>query len=171
MTTHRTKITHDFSRWTALSALRSGAPIKSRAAIYPLLSIGRFAPVLEGETTIERKEFDAWHAETVRTLCESQPALCVGWAAKLVNVYLKTAVYLGGLGRPGLSESLHPPIDGGLWSGLAREFREVPEVFGRSHVATRIKDIRSYETYLTIIEGCREAARQRDCLLIEVEHL
>ena len=48
----------------------------------------------------------------------SGPRLCVGWAAKLLNVYLKTAVYIGSLGPRELVAHLHPPIDGGLWSGL-----------------------------------------------------
>jgi hypothetical protein len=38
----------------------------------------------------------------------------VGWGTKLINVDLKTAASAGGIGRPGLKESLHPAIDAGL---------------------------------------------------------
>jgi len=39
MTESRRQIILDFAKWTALSALRSGAPIKSRADVYGYVSI------------------------------------------------------------------------------------------------------------------------------------
>jgi hypothetical protein len=44
--------------------------------------------------------------------------LPIGWAVKLINVYLKTLVYLAREGRSGLIESIHPPIDNELWKGI-----------------------------------------------------
>lgn len=41
MTEPRATILRTYAEWTALSALRSGAPIKSRSDIYPLLRNGR----------------------------------------------------------------------------------------------------------------------------------
>jgi hypothetical protein len=35
----------------------------------------------------------------------------------------------------------------------------------------KIKDVADYATYLRIVEGCRLAARELGCLLIEVEQL
>jgi len=89
----------------------------------------------------------------------------------MVNVYLKTAGYVGGLGRPGLTPLLHPPIDAGLWSGLGRRFSGCPDLLAKTHVVRQIKAIRDYATYTTIIEGCREAAATLGCFLIEVEQL
>ena len=43
----------------------------------------------------------------------------------MLNVYLKTSVYAGGLGRSELVTAIHPPIDGGLWVGLKKPFRIV----------------------------------------------
>lgn len=57
----RAKIIRDYARRTALSALRSGSPIKSRADIYPLLDDATFGGVLEGKDPIEREEFDHAH--------------------------------------------------------------------------------------------------------------
>jgi len=88
-----------------------------------------------------------------------------------LNVYLKTTSYVGGLGRPGLSSVIHPPIDGGLWAGLERRFRDHPKILAKTHVVSRIKNIRNYETYETIIAGCRDASVVLGCLLIEVEQL
>src|SRR5262249_36310838 len=97
--------------------------------------------------------------------------LVVGWAAKLVNVYLKTAGYVGRLGRPGLAESLHPPIDAALWAGLAARFRDRPEIRDEVCCVRRIKDVKDYSTYFRSVDGCRVAAAELGCLLIEVEQL
>ncbi|MEJ7811323.1 MAG: hypothetical protein WKG32_13005 [Gemmatimonadaceae bacterium] len=93
----RPKIIRDYARWTALSALRSGAPIKSRADIYPLLDDAAFGVVLDGKEPIGREEFDRWHEAATLALVERRPKLGVGWATKLLNVYLKTAAYVGDL--------------------------------------------------------------------------
>ena len=121
----RSTIVTSFAGWTALSALRSGSPIKSRARIYPLLDSVKFCDVLGPEDSpIERREFDAWHHDETKRMTSTDADLVIGWSAKLINVYLKTAAYVGDLGRPGLRELLHPPIDGGLWDGLARRFAD-----------------------------------------------
>ncbi len=167
----RIKIITTYASWTVLSALRSGAPIKSRKDVYPLLRTVDFAALLqESAHPISTPEFDQWHKAATAGLCERQENLCTGWAAKMLNIYLKTAVYTGGLGRSGLAEALHPPIDSGLWSGLRRRFKG-HDLLSKTHTVERIKDIRDYPTYQTIVEGCRLAAAGLGCLLIEVEQL
>lgn len=168
----RTIILRSYAEWTALSALRSGAPIKSRADVYPLLRDAGFDVVLDprhGE--IGAAEFDVWHERTCGRMLASEARLQTGWAAKIVNVYLKTYVYLGGGGRPGLAEVIHPPIDAGLWLGFQRRFEDSPEILRRTNCVRRIKDINDYRCYRTIIEGSRMAAAAMGCTLIEVEQL
>ncbi len=168
----RAQIVTTYAGWTVLSALRSGAPVKSSSRVYPLLRSVDFHRLLApSRARIMLGEFAEWHRDATRRLCARERALCVGWAAKMVNVYLKTAGYVGGLGRPGLAQLLHPPIDAGLWSGLKREFADRPELLAKTHVVTQIKAIRDYATYETIIAGCREAADDLGCLLIELEQL
>jgi hypothetical protein len=138
--------------------------------VYGLLATVPFDRVLEPSSDpINPSEFAQWHYGAVRGLCERERTLCVGWAAKLVNVYLKTSVYVGGLGRPGLVAEIHPPVDGGLWSGLKRVFHDRPDILAKTHVVNRIRDIVDYPTYETIISGFRTAATERGCLLIEVD--
>lgn len=167
----RTKIIGDYAKWTVLSALRSGAPIKSRKVVYTLLGTIDFGVLLQRNAPpIQIDEFDGWHKAATVSLCEQRPDLCAGWAAKMINIYLKTAVYAGGLGRSGLTAALHPPIDGGLWSGLSRRFKG-DALLKKTHVVTKIKDIRDYPTYETVIAGCRLAAEKLNCRLIEVDQL
>lgn len=168
----RAPIISTYAHWTALSALRSGSPVKSRAQVYGLLKVVPFDRLLEpSNRPIKEAEFASWHHDAVLGLCERESPLCVGWAAKLVNVYLKTYVYVGGLGRPGLVSAIHPPIDGGLWAGVKKRFHERPDILAKTHVVHRIRDIGDYPTYTTIIAGFRAVAEELGCLLIEVEQL
>jgi hypothetical protein len=87
----------------------------------------------------------------------------------MLNVYLKTSVYVGGLGRPGLVTAIHPPIDGGLWAGFKKQFPDRHDILGKTHKVDRIRNIQDYPTYATIISGFRAVAEELGCLLIEVD--
>ena len=164
----------EYAKWTALSALRTGAPIRDRETVYRLLDGVTFAEVLSGEPKIS---FDCWHQRETNALSSAADALKpdvapfpVGWSAKLINVFLKTAVYAGGLGREGLRDVLHPPLDNGLRRGLIEHFHGRADMLEKVDFGG-IKHITDYETYLTVIEGCRVAAEKRKCSLIEVDQL
>lgn len=172
MTDVRAKIIAQYAEWTALSALRSGAPIKSRRDVYSAIRIVDFAPLFEKDLgPISGGEFNAWHENSVSCLLQREPRLTVGWATKILNVYLKTRCYIGASGRHHLNEAIHPPIDSGLWLGLRRRFLDRPDIIGETHCVSRIKDIEDYTCYRRIITGCRLAARALGCKLIEVEQL
>jgi hypothetical protein len=165
------KCRHDvidtFARWTALSSARSGRHLKSGADIYPLLQAVDFKRwfVGGGGRRPSVRNFDKWHRGTVERLANRR--LSVGWAAKLVNVYLKTACYVGDLGRPGIRGVLHPPIDSGLWAGIKARFPEHRVLKNKMP----IDGIKTYDTYEQIIEGCREIADELGCQLVEVDQL
>jgi hypothetical protein len=168
----RADIVEMYARWTTMSALRSGAPIKSRRDVYTALDGVKFSPLFDPALgPINRTTFDKWHEEAVHDLLSREPRLTVGWAAKIVNVYLKTRVYIGSQGRHHLSEMIHPPIDAGLWKGLRRRFKNQPEILAQTHCVGTIKDIMDYDCYRRIVNGCRAAAKELNCKLIEVEQL
>lgn len=166
----REKIINDFSEWTAFSATRSGCPIKSRNAVFPLIRTPKYQSVFTG-TEISAKEFDDWHQESTLAISATESVFPIGWAAKLINIYLKAMVYLAGVGRPGLVQCIHPPIDNGLWEGIRLKYEHRLDIISKTHVVNRIKDIDTYEKYRTIINGCQLIAQDRSCLLIEVEEL
>jgi len=126
--------------------------------------------ILEGKNPISRNEFETWHEKsTMAIFSQSDSKLVVGWAVKLINIYLKTRVYIGNDGRPDLIRWIHPPIDGELWKGIRIKYRNNPNIFKKTHCVERIKDITTYDLYKTIINGCSLIAQKQDCLLIEVE--
>ncbi len=168
--TRRETIVNAFAEWTAFSATRSGCPIKSREDVYPLIRFPNYSLIFVGEQ-ITQEEFDRWHHDNTLRMQEKDNRLPVGWAAKLINVYLKARVYLAGEGRPGLIECIHPPIDNGLWSGIKDAYQNYPEIIKKTCIVSRIKEITTYDIYKTIIEGCRLIAQTRGCYLIEVEEL
>jgi len=165
----RTGIIESYARWTGLSALRSGAPVKSRNAVYRLVQQVAFDRLLRPSgKPVSPAEFSAWHRRAVLRLCRRERRLSVGWASKLVNIYLKTAVYVGGLGRPGLVALIHPPLDGSLLAALRMRF---PELCSGRPPIRRIRDITDYPTYDGVITACRAAALKLRCSLFEVEQL
>lgn len=168
----RDAIVEQFARWTAVSALRSGAPIKSADAICRVIDNLKADVVFDtslGPLSVE--EFDAWHEVEVGRAMECEPRLegQVGWAAKILNVYLKTRVYVAGQGRWGAIDAIHPPVDSGLWRGVRSEFSGRPHILSKTHCVAKIKDISNYSTYQRLIEGFREVANLGRCRLIEVE--
>lgn len=166
---HRRLIIHQYALWTALSGTRSGSPLKSRKDIYSLLEIVDFPRVLDKR--INKSQFDKWHKENSELLKKKAPKMSIGWTTKIMNLYLKTAVYVGNIGSPSLSEYIHPPIDTGLWKGVYEHYSGDKEIIELTHSRTKIKDIRNYTEYLRIIDGLGKIARAEKIKLIEVEHL
>ncbi len=94
----RKAIITTYAEWTAMSALRSGAPIRSKRDVYTVLRAVDFEPLFDDALGPNRATFDAWHAATVRRMIKREPRLTVGWATKIINVYLKTRAYIGAQG-------------------------------------------------------------------------
>ena len=164
-------ITNNYSRWCAFSSTRSGSPLKARADIYPLIDMPDYGEVMKGSNPITRTEFNQWHEKSVFNIHNERQEICVGWAAKLINVYLKTMVYVASIGRPGLVEQIHPPIDGGLWEGIKEKYGTNLNILSKTHSVTRIKDIKTYSQYKVIMEGIELIAEDNKCSLLEVEKL
>ncbi len=143
--------------------------VKSRKGVYSLLDAVAFDDVLRSETPISVDDFEKWHEAQTLALCARPPAVPVGWAVKIINVYLKTAVYVGQLGGEELRAAIHPPIDAGLKKGLRTRFPNQLPLLKQICRVRRIKDITEYKTYRDIIDGCKELAKVANCSLIEVE--
>jgi hypothetical protein len=58
-----------------------------------------------------------------------------------------------------------------LWDGIRQRYHNCPDILSKTHCVRRIKNIQDYETYETILEGCRLIAQQEGWRLIEVEVL
>jgi hypothetical protein len=167
---HKRSIIHTFSEWTAFSSTRSGCSLKARRDVYPLIRIPDYAFVLDGQKSIDPREFVNWHEKYINKIVKLRPQLTVGWASKLINIYLKCMVYGAGYGRPGLKDCIHPPIDGGLWKGIKESYRERPDILAKTHSKKYINNIETYADYTTTIDGLRMIAEIENCTLFEVEH-
>jgi len=170
--TIREKIIHDYAKWTSFSGTRSGCPMKSRGDVYPLIECPDYELIIRGDERILKEEFNEWHKHWVgEIISKSLGKLPVGWAAKLINLYLKTYVYTAQYGRPNLINCIHPPIDGGLWEGIEEycKGKGKQKILEKTHYKRKIKDIVEYKDYQIIIEGMSEIADKEKCLLIEVE--
>ena len=174
----RCQILVEYAKWTARAAVTSGAPIKDKHTVYRLLDGVAFAEVVFSGEEVSAERFDCWHRRETEALCNAANKLKpdvapfpVGWSAKLINVFLKTAVYAGGLGHERLRDVLHPPLDNGLKNGLMRLFTaRCPDLRGEVNFGA-IGAMKGYDRYRRVITGCRIAACCLGCSLIEVEQL
>ena len=166
----REALVTDFARWVASCAVRSNAPVRSRNAIYNALDAVDFALLFNLELgQIHAVEFGAWHQAAIARMQEAEPRLNVGWAAKLLNEYLKTKCYVGGYGREGLAELIHPPIDNGLIDGLNRHFGSNSDLGSQLDLLERMNNLDTYDKYDALIRICGQVAEIANCSLLESE--
>jgi hypothetical protein len=167
----RKLIVNTYAEWTAFSATRSGSPIKARKDVYPLIRKPDYNKLFEG-STISEEEFSNWHQINTEKIANNS-VLPIGWAAKIINVYLKTRVYIGREGRDNLCAHIHPPIDNGLWDGIGKycKTNNLKKIEQKIFIVDRIKNIDTYDKYSEIIDGCRDLAGHMNCKLLEVEQL
>ena len=154
----------------ASCAVRSNAPVRARGEIYGALDAVDFAPLFRDDLgPIDSAEFGAWHKAAIAQMLNTQPRLNVGWAAKILNEYLKTKCYVGGYGRDGLADAIHPPIDNGLISGLKNQFGDNPDLSPRLDALERMSGLDTYDKYELLIQVCARAAGLSNCSLLESE--
>lgn len=178
MTDVRQKIIQEFSKWVSFSGTRAGCPLKSHEHLDPLIALPNYkALFFPRNKRITKEEFDKWHKKSVNSIVKKakkvskRSGFSVGWAAKIINLYLKARCYIASQGRPNLENVIHPPIDKYLWKNIMKEFKGDDSITSRTHIVTKIKDINSYERYKTIIEGYELIAKRKKYKLIEVEEL
>lgn len=107
---------------------------------------------------------------TMHRIMKSCP-IGIGWAAKLINVYLKTMVYVGRIGRPGLDQWIHSPIDNDLIKGIRTQYRNNSSILAKFESFSAIRGIEDYSQYRDLISGISEVCHINNWKLIEIEKL
>jgi hypothetical protein len=176
MSNNRECILIRYARWTAFCAVRQGPEsIRHKTPFYRLMNTVNFDFIndLDGGR-ISVTDFDTWHDETITDLilAANKCGLSVlyGWAAKIINVYLKTYVYAGGAGRPGIRKHLHPPMDSFLRKGVQEELNKRSGAETPSLPRHRsIISIDNHDKYKELLESYRGAAAFLGCTPFELE--
>ena len=192
----RDKIMHEFAKWTAFKSKRGTDAPGKEPEIFPALDSVDWCTVLqESRGPITSAEFNCWHKSEAESLAKRvietvskrlpQPQFSIGWAAKLINVYLKTRCYVGNDGREGIRDVMHPPIDNILVKQLKKEavcllhtetIERPPEIASKLYIVLEplgnfgtIRNIETYEQYHKIIQACGVIAYFKKFPLFELE--
>ena len=166
----RERITREFARWIATCAIDKDALGVSDDDLYAALDRVNFEPLFDdGLGAVIDAEFGDWHERAVDRMRGAEPKLGAGWAAKMVNEYLKTTTYVGGFGRTGLADVIHPPVDDGLTRGLKKHFARDTDLREMLGSVVEMRRMKTYPQYDTLIRACRRVARLTGCSLLEVE--
>ncbi len=178
MTDVRQKIIQEFSKWVSFCGTRSGCPLKSHEHLDPLIALPNYKSLFSPRNKpINKEKFDKWHRKSVNAIVKKgkkvakRSGFSVGWAAKIINLYLKERCYIASQGRPNLKNVIHPPIDSRLWKSIKKKYKDDNSIIDKTHIVTTLKGITNYEQYETIIEGCRLIAKREKYKLIEVDEL
>lgn len=163
----RGEIVRDFARWIAYCSV---ANIADEGEISAALDRVDFSPLFDRERGgVTAVEFAAWHRTATETASRAAPNLNAGYAAKMINEYLKTRCYVGGFGRDGLANAIHPPIDDGLIAGLRKRMSSRAELRDDLASVPDMERMDGYGEYENLIRVCERVARITDSSLLEVE--
>lgn len=164
---HRDAIIRDFARWIAYCAV---AYIADESEIYSALDDVDFSPLFDrGRGRVSATEFAAWHRDAAHRITSAAPRVNAGYAAKMINEYLKTRCYVAGRGRDGLANVIHPPIDDGLIAGLRKKLSARAELRDGLASVPDMERMDGYGDYESLIRICERAARMAGCSLMESE--
>jgi hypothetical protein len=153
----RKGIIRQFAVWAAVSALRSGSSIKSREKIIKIINDVPWDELFKVDS---QERFDSWHAEQRARINKKYKALSHGWAAKIINVYLKTLAYVSSDFYPNVRKYLHPPVDGILIRHLRKKYGGINQV--------TLKEMKS-ETYEKIISEIKKITGREGVSPLEIE--
>ena len=160
-------LVRDFARWVAYCSV-SG--VGDEGEIYAALDRVDFSPLFDRERgRVSAAEFAAWHRTATERASRASANLNVGYAAKMINEYLKTRCYVAGCGRDGLADVIHPPIDDGLTAGLRNKLSARAELMDDLARVPSMERMDGYGDYETLIRVCERAARIAGCSLMESE--
>ena len=120
----RWQIAHTFAQWATRAAVQSQGRQKNfkkdQAAVNSYTDAVDFnRPFDRSLGSIGADEFSDWRGGQVRRLMSCHENINVGWAAKMIAIYLKVTCYLSGFGREGLDSVIHPPFDSNLMERIA----------------------------------------------------
>ena len=113
---------HNYAVWTAARAVQRGFQGATTENISNAIDkAGLRTKFLDSNTEWTDKKFEKVHEETVKILRLNLNNCSFGRAAKIIAIYIKTAVLLPNKGDNSLSKVAFPPIDNILLSNLKNQ--------------------------------------------------
>jgi hypothetical protein len=125
---------HNYAVWTAARAAQRG--FTTTQNIKQAIEETQLQELAEGKLNINTIEaYDEFHKKTCNKLIEAfqkmelkkdiKAKATFGRAAKIVAIYLKTAVVIRDSGKSQLSKIIHPPIDRILLTKLNKNHKQI----------------------------------------------
>jgi len=115
---------HNFAVWTASRAVQRGwKGAKTKNIKLAIESSGIRSDIKKtGQNNISSEKFDSfhekWSKKIIDFLTKEQVQTSYGRVAKIIAIYIKTAVVIKDNGERPLSKVAHPPIDNTLLENL-----------------------------------------------------
>ena len=119
---------HDFAVWTAARASQRGF-VKTEI-ISNAINSTHLKDLAHSSDITSPSKFDDFHIETCQTMMRFWDEYGVkngtyGRAAKVTNIYCKTAMVIPNTGKGALSKIIHPPIDRVLLQNVKKRHKKL----------------------------------------------
>ena len=139
---------HNYAVWTAARAVQrrfQGATTKSISNA--INDAGLKAKFLDSDIKWTDDKFEKIHEEAIEILKSNLANCTYGRAAKIIAIYIKTAIVLPSKGENSLSKVAFPPIDNILLSNLKDK-----DIIESKPIWTQIKDSDAFFIIITQIK-------------------
>ena len=153
---------HLYGVWCAARAAQRGLKGGSNAVLRRALESTELCELMEHDpetwpaTSVEFDEHHKrWCRDIITTLELEDVDVSYGRAAKLVSIYVKTIVIVGGFNETEFARVAHPPVDSILLTALSKSDEGTDEVrrLWRTTVWTKLDEA----SYFDLIETFRDA--------------
>ncbi|MFC2093775.1 hypothetical protein ACFLSV_07730 [Bacteroidota bacterium] len=119
---------HNYAVWTAARAVQRG--FTNTKNIKEAIEQSKLPTIINNKRLKTSKGFDSFHRQCCRDIInhlkkKNKVKASYGQAAKIVAIYIKTAVVIRNSGKGVLSKIAHPPIDYMLLTNINREHKNL----------------------------------------------
>lgn len=120
---------HNYAVWTAARAVQRGFSAKTKT-IKDAIERANLKLLIANNEEFTAESFDLYHRKTAKIIIDSlsksdkklENTASYGRAAKIIAIYIKTAIIIRDSGRSNLARIAHPPIDNILLKNLHKQF-------------------------------------------------
>ena len=118
---------HNYSVWTAARASQRGFTTTKNIKL--AIEKTGLKELISPKVQLTPMQFDRFHRKTANIIIdhlkEKGVTTTYGRAAKIIAIYLKTAIVIRDSGESPLAKIIHPPIDSILLTNLHRKYDEL----------------------------------------------
>lgn len=119
---------HNYAVWTASRAVQRRFAADTKKIKFAIEET-ELKGFIDSKEVLTIEQFDNFHRETANKIIKSFQIMGIsatyGRAAKIIAIYIKTAIVIRDSGLSNISKIAHPPIDDTVLTGLRKKYPDL----------------------------------------------